>query len=368
MITTLRTWYRRYFSDPEAIILGVLLLVSTLVVVYFGRMLAPVLASLVIAFLLEGLVRLLQRLRLPRLAAVWLVFTLFMAVLLLVLFGLLPLLSQQLTQLVGELPGMVANGQKMLMQLPERYPQLVSIEQLAQINASVRSEIAALGQSLLSYSLASIVGLLTLLVYLVLLPLLVFFFLKDKEQIVAWLKRYLPRQRGLANRVWADVEIQIANYVRGKFVEILAVWVVTYTTFALMGLRYAMMLSVAVGLSVIIPYVGAVVVTLPIVLVAFFQWGLAPEFYYVVIAYLVIQALDGNVLVPLLFSEVVNLHPIAIIVAVLFFGGIWGLWGVFFAIPLATLVQAVMSAWPRLDDGDEAAGGTTPAPATPGGP
>lgn len=368
MITTLHTWYRRYFSDPEAIILGVLLLVSTLVVVYFGRMLAPVLASLVIAFLLEGLVRLLRRLRLPRLAAVWLVFALFMAVLLLVLFGLLPLLSQQLTQLVGELPGMVANGQKLLMQLPERYPQLISPEQLAQINASVRGEIAAFGQSLLSYSLASIVGLLTLLVYLVLLPLLVFFFLKDKEQIVAWLKRYLPRQRGLANRVWADVEIQIANYVRGKFVEILVVWVVTYTTFALMGLRYAMMLSVAVGLSVIIPYVGAVVVTLPIVLVAFFQWGLAPEFYYVVIAYLVIQALDGNVLVPLLFSEVVNLHPIAIIVAVLFFGGIWGLWGVFFAIPLATLVQAVMSAWPRLGDGDEGAGDRYPAPASPDGP
>jgi putative permease len=67
-------------------------------------------------------------------------------------------------------------------------------------------------------------------------------------------------------------------------------------------------------------------------------------------AYLVIQALDGNVLVPLLFSEVVNLHPIAIIVAILVFGGLWGFWGVFFAIPLATLVQAVLKAWPTFDD------------------
>ena len=62
--------------------------------------------------------------------------------------------------------------------------------------------------------------------------------------------------------------------------------------------------------------------------------------------YLVIQALDGNVLVPFLFSEAVNLHPVAIILAVLFFGGIWGVWGVFFAIPLATLIKAVISAWP----------------------
>jgi putative permease len=57
--------------------------------------------------------------------------------------------------------------------------------------------------------------------------------------------------------------------------------------------------------------------------------------------------LDGNVLVPLLFSEVVNLHPVAIIIAILVFGGLWGFWGVFFAIPLATLVQAVLKAWPR---------------------
>ena len=62
--------------------------------------------------------------------------------------------------------------------------------------------------------------------------------------------------------------------------------------------------------------------------------------------YFIIQALDGNVVVPLLFSEVVDLHPVAIIVAVLVFGGLWGFWGVFFAIPLATLVQAILVAWP----------------------
>ncbi|MNT53842.1 hypothetical protein D3C72_1909530 [compost metagenome] len=68
------------------------------------------------------------------------------------------------------------------------------------------------------------------------------------------------------------------------------------------------------------------------------------------VAYLVIQALDGNLLVPLLFSEAVNLHPVAIIIAVLVFGGLWGFWGVFFAIPLATLVKAVLNAWPKRDE------------------
>ena len=65
------------------------------------------------------------------------------------------------------------------------------------------------------------------------------------------------------------------------------------------------------------------------------------------VAYAIIQTLDGNVLVPLLFSEAVNLHPVAIICAVLLFGGLLGFWGVFFAIPLATLFKAVLYAWPR---------------------
>jgi len=87
-------------------------------------------------------------------------------------------------------------------------------------------------------------------------------------------------------------------------------------------------------------------VTIPVAMIAFFQWGWGPEFAYLMLAYGIIQALDGNVVVPLLFSEAVNLHPVAIIVAVLVFGGFWGFWGVFFAIPLATLVKAVLNAWP----------------------
>jgi putative permease len=94
------------------------------------------------------------------------------------------------------------------------------------------------------------------------------------------------------------------------------------------------------------------VVTIPVALIAFFQWGWGSEFAYLMIVYGIIQALDGNVVVPLLFSEAVNLHPVAIIVAVLLFGGLWGLWGVFFAIPLATLVKAVLSAWPRQEHFD----------------
>jgi putative permease len=173
---------------------------------------------------------------------------------------------------------------------------------------------------------------------------------------MAWVRAHTPKDRGLVTQVWRDVDAQIGNYVRGKALEIVIVWSVTYVVFLLLGLPFALLLSMLVGLSVIIPYIGAAVVTIPVAVVAMVQFGgLGPEFWWVMIAYAIIQALDGNVLVPVLFSEVVSLHPVAIITAILVFGGIWGFWGVFFAIPLATVVSAVLRAWPRaLSEGNAA--------------
>ncbi len=241
---------------------------------------------------------------------------------------------------------MISAGQALLMRLPERYPEVISVAQVQEIIGVLRQEITLLGQTVLSLSLSSVVGLITVLVYLILMPLLVFFFLKDKQLIMDWVVGFLPSKRKFADAVWRDVDRQIANYVRGKFWEIVIVGATSFITFTFMGLQYAVLLGVLVGLSVIIPYIGAAVVTFPVLLIAWFQWGWGGDFIWLTAAYFIIQALDGNVLVPLLFSEAVNLHPVAIIVAILVFGGLWGLWGVFFAIPLATLVQALITAWP----------------------
>ena len=271
----------------------------------------------------------------------------FLTMILLLMFVLLPLLSAQITDLFRELPRMLGQGQQMLSQLPERYPDFISDQQVQEVLSLIRSEITNLGQQLVTLSLSSVVGVITFVVYMILLPLMLFFFLKDKHLILFWLSRFLPRDRELVHDVWAELNVKIASYVRGKFMEIAIVWIATYIGFALMGLNYAMLLSLLVGLSVIIPYVGATVVTIPVMLIAFFQFGTEPMFGYVLLYYAIVQFLDGNLLVPLLFSEVVNLHPVAIIVAVVFFGSLWGIWGVFFAIPLATLIQAVINVWPQ---------------------
>ncbi len=344
-------WLRRRFSDPQAVILALLLIAGFTVVVMAGKMLAPLLASIVIAYLLEGLISKLERLGAPRLLMVVLVLLLFMIFLAVLFLALLPTMWQQMTDLLQELPAYIARGQQALMELPARYP-FISEAQVEEMMTMIRTEVGGVGQHILSLSLSSLAGGITLLVYLILVPVLVFFLLKDKEHILEWLKGYLPHERTLLTEVWEELDQQLGNYVRGKFWEILIVAAASYLLFAFMGLKYAMLLAVLVGFSVLVPYIGAAVVTIPIAVVAYFQWGLDSRFVWLMASYAVLQALDGNVLVPLLFSEVVNLHPVAIIVAVLFFGGIWGFWGVFFAIPLATLVSAVLRSWPR--HGDEA--------------
>ncbi|WP_110951278.1 AI-2E family transporter [Pseudomonas bohemica] len=347
MFKVLRDWMQRYFSDEEAVVLAVLLVLAFTIVLTLGGMLAPVLAGLVLAFLMQGVVVQLERLRMPEWAAVGVVFALFMGALVVFLLVLVPLLWHQLITLFNELPGMLAKWQSLLLLLPERYPHLVSDEQVLQAIEAARGEIGKFGQWALTFSLSSLPLLVNMMIYLVLVPILVFFFLKDRRMIGRWARGYLPKERTLITRVAEEMNRQIANYIRGKVIEIFICGAVTYIAFVTMGLNYSALLAMLVGISVVVPYVGAVVVTVPVAFIALFQWGWSDQFIYLMAVYGIIQTLDGNVLVPLLFSQTVSLHPVAIICAVLLFGGLWGFWGIFFAIPLATLFKAVLDAWPR---------------------
>ena len=347
MLDIFEKWYRRYLFEEESILLLVLLIISVTLLMTIGDILAPVIASIILAYLMQGVANLLERLGLPSRISVSLTYIIFVGAFFAITLFLLPLVWRQLVSLASEMPRMLDQGRQLLSVLPQQYPEYFSQQQLNQFVAAAQGELAGLGQRLVTWSLASIPGLFIIMVYMILIPLLVFFFLKDSEMIIKWLVGFLPEDRPLLTRIWGEMDVQVSNYARGKVVEIIIVGAVSYVAFTWLDLNYAALLALLVGLSVIIPYVGATLVTLPVVAVAFFQFGFQNEFYYVAVVYLIIQALDGNVLVPLLFSEAVNLHPVAIIVAILFFGGIWGLWGVFFAIPLATLIKAIINAWPE---------------------
>lgn len=350
MLEIIKHWYRQRFTDPGAVALFLSLLFGFVIVYFFGHILTPFFAAIVVAYLLDWPVTRLQKIGLSRILAVVVVQLLFAVILIVSLISIVPNFLIQVANLARELPSMMGRTQELLLTLPERYPELVDITLVQSMLDDIKSRLLGSANAILGVSLNSLTNAAVLMVYFILVSVLVFFMLKDKHQLLESGTRFLPRNRELVSRVWREMNVQIANYVRGKVIEILIVGGVSYFTFMFLDLRYPLLLSVLVGFSVLIPYIGAAAATVPIALVGIFQWGFTAPFFYLMIAYAIIQALDGNVLVPILFSEAVNLHPIAIIVAVLMFGGLWGFWGVFFAIPLATLVKAVVNAWPKEDE------------------
>jgi putative permease len=345
MFKLFRNWYTRKFSDPHAVTLVVILACSFLFIALFSQLLMPVLVAIAIAFLLDLPVNKIVNLNVSRTGATVLVVAAFVGITLISMLGLMPIIWQQSSSLLQEVPDMISKGQQYLLTLPEQYPDIIQASQIETFIASVKDKLLDWGELVLTASLNSISDLVALMIYLILVPLMVFFFLKDKSDLLASIAVFFPKERRMASQVGKEMNQQIMNYIRGKVIEILIVGISTTIAFIFLDLQYAVLLGVLVGLSVLVPYVGATIITIPVFLVALFQFGYSNELGYVMLAYGLIQAIDGNVIVPLLFSEAVNLHPVTIIIAVIFFGGLWGFWGVFFAIPLATLVKAVINAW-----------------------
>lgn len=340
-------WINRYFSNEEAIFLVITIVAGLLVVIFLGTVLAPVLTGLAFAFLLEGIVSRLSSWRVPRLLAICIVEVFFLGILIALVVGILPVVWAQLGDLVNALPRAIEGLRDFATDLSIRYPEVFPGNAVDDWSATLNQQATELGAAVVQGLLTQLPNVLGVLIFLILTPIALFFFLKDKDRMFRGFKTLLPRRRRLIGQISADMGVQIGNYVRGKLIEIVIVALVTYITFSILGMNYAALLALLVGISVLIPYVGAAVVTIPVAAVGLLQFGWTVDFVIVMAAYAVIQAVDGNVLVPLLFSKAVNLHPISIILAVLVFGGIWGVWGVFFAIPLATLVKAVYNAWPK---------------------
>jgi putative permease len=357
-VDVLGGWVNRYFSRPDAIFLIAALLVVSLVLYTLAGALAPVLTGLVLAFLLQGLVGRLERLGSPRLLAITVAMIVLIGTVSTAVLLVVPLLWQQAADLLALAPTLIGMLRDGLSSLSEAFPEFITEEQIRGVVNESSKELGNLSASLLESAFSQVFSLFGLLIYLVLVPISVFFLLKDKELLMTHMTSLLPKDRPLLDAVGSEMNAQLGNYVRGKVIEILVVGTVTFVTFLFFGLNYAALLGVLVGISVLIPFIGAAIVTLPVFMIAVLQFGWSLDLAWVMLAYAVIQFLDGNVLVPLLFSEAVDLHPITIIVAILAFGGLWGLWGVFFAIPLATLIKAIYVAWPRAPLDGEASDAT----------
>ena len=260
---------------------------------------------------------------------------------------LVPLVYQQLQSLILEIPKWVNSFMIFVQNIPEKYPDLISSDQITTFLQSLSGQITSISEDFLKASIAGIQNTVTIAINLVLLPILVFFFLFDRESIISGFLSVLPNKRAMLQNVWVEMDDQLSNYARGKAIEIVIVGLVAAIIFMYFDLQYVALLSVLVGFSVLIPFLGAFIVTLPVAVLGLLQFGLTFDFWLLMGLYVILQMLDGYLLVPILFSDAVKLHPVIIMLAVFIFGGMFGFWGIFFAIPIATLIKAIWNSWPE---------------------
>ena len=339
-------WFNRYFSHPEAVALVVIFTLSMFIFKIIGNILAPIMISIVIAYLLTGGVEFLVKFRCPRKVAVASMFVLFVTFLLLVLFWVLPILWNEIIKFAAEIPNLLNRSQELALRIHNMFPTIISVKTIESSISMLVNQLMGMGKYLLTFSLVSLISVATTLVYLVLVPLLVFFLLKDGKDVINWIAKLLPEKHHRLAKLWNELKVKIRCYVNGKLLEIVVIALVSIIVFRILGLRYAILLGCLSGLSVLVPYVGIISVTIPITVVGIMQWGFEGQFFHLLIVHAVINFLDANLLVPLLFSGIMSLHPLAIILAVFIFGSLFGFWGVFFAIPLMTMANLVRESWP----------------------
>ena len=346
MLEELNKVIKKIFSNEETIIFSFVLLIFFIVISFFGSVLTPFIISIIVAYLLVGMQKKIQSYNISEKISLVITFSIFIVAGATLVIWLVPLLYTQLQAFVLDVPNLISNFRDFISDLPSKFPDLVSSDQITIFFQAVSEEISAIAQNIVKTSISSIQSAITVLLYIILFPILVYFFLFDRKNIIDGFLKVIPGRRKMFTSIWAEMDVQLSNYVRGKTIEIFIVGIAAAIIFSSLGLRYSALLSVLVGLSVIIPYVGAFLVTIPVVVVGLLQFGLGTQFTILISLYLLLQALDGNLLVPIIFSETVKLHPVIIILAVFIFGSMFGFWGVFFSIPIATFIKAVWNAWP----------------------
>jgi len=348
MINHLSNILKRIFSNEETIVFSLIILLTLIIFSLFIGVLTPFIISVIVAYLLVGLQKKIETYNVSEYLATILAFSIFIIIGAAMFIWLIPLLYVQLQSFVLDIPRLFNEFLNFVSTIPAAFPDLVDSDQISVFFQAVSSELSSITQNIVKSSISGIQSTITVLLYIILFPILVYFFLFDRKNIIEGCLKIIPGDRAMLSQVWSEMDIQLSNYVRGKVLEIFIVGIAAAVLFASFGLNYGALLAVLVGLSVLIPYVGAFSITIPIVIIGILQFGLGSQFYLLIGLYFLLQFLDGNLLVPIIFSEAVKLHPIVIILAVFLFGSMFGFWGVFFSIPLATFIKAVWNAWPGL--------------------
>ena len=334
----------RWSSTTKRVVVALFAVAALYIVYRAGDIVRPFVWAGVLAFVLLPVVGLLERrLSLPRTAAAAVVFLGLLAAIIGGARILVPLAIDQVRELQGSLPTLVANAQNTLAETADQLG-------LADLNALI---VGFTGASDLSGMIARgavpfIVGLGRFLLELLVFLIATFFLLRDAPRLVQWFRRILPAsQRNELIPLFAQVNTVLGRYVRGQMFLIGVMSTATFIGLSVLQVPFVLLLAIMTGVLEVIPIVGPITAGAIACLVALGHpapWGLSQIAYVVIVAvmYTVLRHAEDYFVIPLVIGRIVKLHPAVVIFSLLTGGALYGLLGVLVAVPVAATLRLVL--------------------------
>lgn len=307
-----------------------------------GNVMMPFLAGAAVAYFLDPLADRLERAGLSRIMATIVISIIVLMLTLLIILSLIPSLISQLTALVNAAPELFSAAQKFLL---ERFPELQdrtsTIRQsLAQIGTAIQARGGELANGVLQQAMNFIGG----IVFIVIVPVVAFYFLLDWDRMVARIDRLLPRDHAPEiRRLAAEIDTALSGFIRGQMSVCVILGAFYSIALMMAGLNYGLLVGAIAGAITFIPYIGSLVGGALAIGLALFQfWGDWVSIGIVAGIFAFGQFVEGNIISPKLVGNSVGLHPLWLIFALSAFGALFGFAGMLIAVPVAAALGVLI--------------------------
>lgn len=302
------------------------------------RLLLPFIIACFIAYLLYPIIIWLQKYNLPNVLSISLIYLLFIGGSIYLVYRVFPAVMVQLRDLNAYLPQLIKMYEDTIYQIyvsTSFLPEAVH-DQIDQFIFNIETSL----ENLVGKLMNGFTKIFDFILIITVIPVLVFYFLKDYHQIKNYFKKMIPiKYRPIMSQLVEAIDDSLGGYIRGQLIVSAFVSLLTLIVFHLLGVKYALLLAIIMGFTNIIPYFGPIIGAVPAVAISItISTKLA---IFVIITVLAIQIIESNFISPYIVGKTMNIHPVAIIFALLLGGKINGIIGMIVAVPLLTILKEV---------------------------
>ena len=312
-------------------------------IILIRNVLFPIVISILLYYILNPLVSRLSGkwpggLGLNRILAIVLAFLVTIAVIALALLFMIPPLAEELTGLVTNIPVYLSQMQVLLDSLDKWQVSINLPKEADALVLGVMQNMLGLISAFAQQTVNTTVGFLSRFIYLIIIPLMTFFMLKDDVNLAKGLIEYLPQaHRKIAARTLKQIDLVLKNYIVGQAILCTIVGVLTGLGLTVLGIKFALILGIVAAVSQLIPNIGPFIGAAPAVIVALLMSPM--QALGALIFFILLNILVVAVLTPKILGDKLNLHPLTIVLSVLILGEIVGMWGLFLAAPIVAILK-----------------------------